>query len=82
MSINYGSKHRRDFIKSIDKVSRSLESAYTLFSVLDDLLIEDGDKPILLQNKERVNAGFAEIQKHLQEIVIILAEDKHRRIRR
>ena len=82
MSIDYGSKYRRDFIKSIVKANKCIEDAYILFSVIDELLIMDDDIDILPENKERINADFVAIQKHLQEIKITLAEDKHRRVRK
>ncbi len=82
MSVDYGSKNRRYFIKSIDKIGKNLTDAYILFSVMDKILAVDNEDQILDENKERVNAELVAIQKHLDEIKITMAEDKHGRIRR
>ena len=68
--------------KSIVKVHRAIADAMILFQVMDDLLIESGESPVLHENRAHVNAQFEAIQKHLGEITITLAEDKHGRIRR
>lgn len=73
MTVNYGSKPRRDFIKAIDKIGKNLTDAYILFSVMDK---------ILAANKEHVNTELVAIQKHLEEIKITMVEDKHGRIRK
>lgn len=68
--------------KAIVKARRTLNDAAILFSVMDELLILAGDDPVLPENRISVNARFNMIWEHLNEIVIILAEDKHGRIRK
>lgn len=82
MSIDYGSKNRRYFIKSIDKIGKNLTDAYILFSVMDKILAVDNEALILDENKERIGSKLVAIQKHLDEIKITMAEDKYKKIRR
>jgi hypothetical protein len=67
--------------KSLAMAIRALSDAEMLFSVMDDLLIESGDHPVLPENRQHVNAQFAGIWQKVTEIKITLAEDKHGRIR-
>jgi len=67
--------------KAIVKAVRSLSDAEMLFTVLDDLLIEVGDAPMLPENKRNVEARFKAVWAEIGEIKIILAEDKHGRVR-
>lgn len=67
--------------KSLAKAIRALGDAEILFSVMDELLIESGDNPVLPENRQHVNAQFAAIWQNITEIKITLAEDKHGRIR-
>lgn len=80
--INYGSKPRCDFIKAIQKASDKLGAARDLFEIIDQLLIDAGYTPLLIENKANVKAQFIKIWQAIQEIKITLAEDKHGRIRR
>lgn len=81
MSVDYGSKIRKDFIKLILKGAEKLGQAKDLFEVID-FVYEENNVPMLEQNKHRVNACFVAIWQKLGEIKITLAEDKHGRVRR
>jgi len=81
VSVDYGARRRRDFINAIEKVIKAADAAHILFSVTDDLLIDAGENPMLIQNKDRVISEFAAIYKHLHGIKVTMAEDKHGRVR-